>query len=58
MLERTPGIVHDQVEPERHDESASRPYSGGLGSRAWQFFVHLSFSSLTRRIISLNLTSN
>ena len=55
MLERTPGLIQDRVEPERHDESSLRSYSAGLGSRAWEFFVHLSLSSLTRRILFLNL---
>jgi two-component system sensor histidine kinase ChvG len=48
-------LIHDHVEPERHDESRFRSYSAGLGSRAWEFFVHLSLSSLTRRILFLNL---
>ena len=56
MLERTPQTVHHEIEPERHDEHSPRPYSGGFVRRAWQFFVGLSFSSLTRRIIFLNLT--
>jgi two-component system sensor histidine kinase ChvG len=48
-------LIQDRVEPERHDESSLRSYSAGLGSRAWEFFVHLSLSSLTRRILFLNL---
>ena len=55
MLERTPDLIRSRVEPERHDETGLRSYSSGLGSRAREFFVHLSFSSLTRRIAILNL---
>jgi two-component system, OmpR family, sensor histidine kinase ChvG len=54
VLERTSGFVQNRVEPEPHDESGVR-HSASLGNRAWEFFVHLSFSSLTRRIIFLNL---
>jgi two-component system sensor histidine kinase ChvG len=56
VLERTPGSFETQVEPERLDEASLRAYSGGLGRRAWRLFFDLSFSSLTRRIIFLNLT--
>jgi two-component system sensor histidine kinase ChvG len=48
-------LIQDRVEPERHDESSLRSHSAGIGSRAWEFFVHLSLSSLTRRILFLNL---
>src|SRR5712672_1380552 len=56
VLERTPHIIQTKVEPERPDESVPRPDVGGIGRRAWQFFLGLSFSSLTRRIVFLNLT--
>ena len=57
VLERTPQTVHSDIEPERHDEGPPAPATaGGFMRRAWQFFVGLSFSSLTRRIIFLNLT--
>ena len=56
MLERTPQSYETKVEPERHDDSAPRTDAVGIGRRAWQFFVDLSISSLTRRIIFLNLT--
>ncbi|MEA2906142.1 MAG: two-component system, OmpR family, sensor histidine kinase ChvG [Alphaproteobacteria bacterium] len=57
MLERTPNIAELQAAPEQADGAASPPEpSPGLARRAWQFFVDLSFSSLTRRIIFLNLT--
>src|SRR5690242_7451747 len=54
VLDRNPQTFHNESETERHDEP--RPYSGGFARRAWQLFVGLSFSSLTRRIIFLNLT--
>ena len=57
MLERTPNIIATPVETEGLDAASSPPESsGGLARRAWQFFVDLSFSSLTRRIIFLNVT--
>ena len=59
MLERTPNIIATEVEAERPDPISSRSAAGApsaLARRAWQFFVRLSFSSLTRRIIFLNLT--
>ena len=56
VLERTPHIIQTKVEPERPDEGVARPDVGGIGRRAWQFFLGLSFSSLTRRIVFLNLT--
>jgi two-component system sensor histidine kinase ChvG len=56
VLERTPHIIQTKVEPERPDEGASRHDAGGIGRWAWQFFLGLSFSSLTRRIVFLNLT--
>jgi two-component system sensor histidine kinase ChvG len=56
LLERTPNYVETPVEPERPEEPLPRAgRSRGLARRAWQFFVDLSLSSLTRRIIFLNL---
>src|SRR6267154_6016868 len=55
VLERTTQIVQTESLPDRADESMSRPDSGGIRHRAWEFFVDLSFSSLTRRIVFLNL---
>jgi two-component system, OmpR family, sensor histidine kinase ChvG len=61
VLERTTQIDQTQiaradVEPDHGDESAARADSAGIGRRTWLFLVDLSFSSLTRRIIFLNLT--
>jgi two-component system, OmpR family, sensor histidine kinase ChvG len=65
LLDRTP--THPALQTEdaapslEHDESAAKtsPARGwrplGWLQRAWQFFFALSFSSLTRRIVSLNL---
>ena len=60
MLDRTPDTLRTEVEAERLDEVgaqaeavARRP---SLVRRAGQFFYNLSFSSLTRRIIFLNVT--
>src|ERR1700704_3007483 len=55
VLERTTQIVQTESLPDRADESMSRADSGGIRHRAWEFFVDLSFSSLTRRIVFLNL---
>jgi len=59
VLNRTPEPLRTQVdaavvvdEPVREDAVARR----GFVRRAWQFFAHLSLSSLTRRIIFLNVT--
>jgi two-component system, OmpR family, sensor histidine kinase ChvG len=49
------------VEAETRDETAAPVAPHGLGKiadlvrRAWQFFITQSFSSLTRRIVSLNV---
>ena len=52
VLERTPHII----EAAPVEEGAQRPDSAsGLARRAWQFFVRQCSSSLTRRIIFLNL---
>jgi len=65
LLDRTP--THPALQTEdaapslEHEESAAKtsPARGwrpfGWLQRAWQFFFALSFSSLTRRIVSLNL---
>jgi two-component system sensor histidine kinase ChvG len=59
VLNRTPSSFQTKVEPEQSDGGAPTP-EGGRARRllrgAWQFFVRQSFSSLTRRIIFLNLT--
>jgi two-component system sensor histidine kinase ChvG len=59
VLDRTTEHTNTTVEAERPDAATPRPESGGhvtgLLSRAWLFFVTLSFSSLTRRIVSVNL---
>ena len=47
-----------RVEAERPAEAAPHAERGGVRywlRRAWQFFVEQSFSSLTRRIVSLNV---
>ena len=65
MLDRTPpppGLQAEDAAPslDQHESAVQTPPAKGwrpLGwlSRAWQFFFALSFSSLTRRIVSLNL---
>jgi two-component system sensor histidine kinase ChvG len=61
VLDRTVDIAQAPIEVDRPDEAlASPPHSGlrrvgGLLRRAWQFFISQSFSSLTRRIVSLNV---
>jgi two-component system sensor histidine kinase ChvG len=61
MLERTPDSLKVEARPERLD--ADRPLEQGWRRRlsdlllqSWHLFVRLSFSSLTRRIIFLNVT--
>jgi two-component system, OmpR family, sensor histidine kinase ChvG len=59
LLNRTPDSFKFDVEPEHRDEThppQARSGKTGLFRRAWQFLADLSFSSLTRRIISLNVT--
>ncbi len=62
MLNRTPESLKTEVEPERPDDSLPPPEKGGARRLAdllhwgWLFFARLSFSSLTRRIIFLNVT--
>jgi two-component system sensor histidine kinase ChvG len=60
VLNKTPETLRTQVEasPPPDDDDLPRedklPRSGFI-RRAWQFFTHLSMSSLTRRIIFLNV---
>jgi two-component system sensor histidine kinase ChvG len=64
MLDRKIGTVESKVDPDVPvpDVAASGSAPGGLRRlvlplrRAWQFSVRQSFSSLTRRIIFLNVT--
>ncbi len=62
MLERTPQSFKTELGPERLDASAAPAEQGrhrrlaALSLRGWQLFVRISFSSLTRRIIFLNVT--
>ncbi|MGH6767479.1 MAG: stimulus-sensing domain-containing protein, partial [Xanthobacteraceae bacterium] len=61
MLNRTPDNFKTHVEAERLDDAPAHEGEGaarkaGLIRRAWRFFTDLSFSSLTRRIIFLNVT--
>ena len=62
MLDRTTEQAAAHVETERPGGESARPEKADRGSRiaailrgAWQFFITISFSSLTRRIVSLNL---
>jgi two-component system sensor histidine kinase ChvG len=61
VLDRTAEILAQKAEAEKPGEEASRPERKHLESirrplrSAWQFFVSQSFSSLTRRIVFLNL---
>ncbi len=61
MLDRTAEIVAQNAEAERPGAESARPEprQGSAVRRvmrsAWQFFVSQSFSSLTRRIVFLNL---
>jgi two-component system sensor histidine kinase ChvG len=60
VLNRTPESFKTEVEPERVDQSPPLPEKGGrlveLLHNSWHLFVRISFSSLTRRIIFLNVT--
>jgi len=62
MLDRNIGIVESKVDADPPDAVAASPAPRGLRRltlplrRAWQFSVRQSFSSLTRRIIFLNVT--
>jgi two-component system sensor histidine kinase ChvG len=56
VLEKTPQPVVGKFEADAADARApSAGPTGSLSRRAWQFFVRQSSSSLTRRIIFLNL---
>ena len=61
MLNRTPESFKTEVEPERPD-ATEPPLAKGrrrfvaLLNHGWQLFVRLTFSSLTRRIVFLNVT--
>jgi len=62
VLDRTAEILAQNAEAERPGEEVPRPEPKRLDAirrplrSAWQFFVSQSFSSLTRRIVFLNLT--
>ncbi len=61
MLNRTPENLKTEVEPDRPDENLALPEKGrrrrlALLNQFWHLFVRISFSSLTRRIIFLNVT--
>jgi two-component system sensor histidine kinase ChvG len=61
VLDRTAEITVQDAEAERRSEDAAHPARERVGAvrkiigSAWQFFVRQSFSSLTRRIVILNL---
>jgi two-component system, OmpR family, sensor histidine kinase ChvG len=58
VLNRTPETLRTQVEAPPPDDDLPRENKharSGLVRTAWQFFTHLSLSSLTRRIIFLNV---
>jgi two-component system, OmpR family, sensor histidine kinase ChvG len=62
VLDRTTHIEGQSVASERPREAAARAERGGLRGRivsmaraTWRFFVSQSFSSLTRRIVFLNV---
>src|SRR5258708_7316416 len=62
MLDRNIGIVESKIDADPPDAVRASPAPRGLRRlvlalrRAWQFSVRQSFSSLTRRIIFLNVT--
>ena len=62
MLDRTAEILAQKSEAERPGEETPRPERKRFGAvrrallSVWAFFVSQSFSSLTRRIVFLNLT--
>jgi two-component system sensor histidine kinase ChvG len=62
VLDRTAEILAQKSEAERPGEETPRPERKRFGAvrrallSAWAFFVSQSFSSLTRRIVFLNLT--
>jgi two-component system sensor histidine kinase ChvG len=62
VLDRTTERATSTVESDRPHGASAQGEQPGRGSRlagllrgAWQFFITLTFSSLTRRIVSLNL---
>jgi two-component system, OmpR family, sensor histidine kinase ChvG len=58
VLDRTAEVSSVVDEAERHEEAPVGTRDTGLRKfayRAWQFFVNQSFSSLTRRIVFLNV---
>jgi two-component system sensor histidine kinase ChvG len=62
VLDRTTEHATPTVESDRPHGASAHTEQPGRGSRlagllrgAWQFFITLTFSSLTRRIVSLNL---
>jgi two-component system sensor histidine kinase ChvG len=57
VLNRTPDNLRDEIEAASSDDELARdPVAKSRLIRAWRFFTNLSFSSLTRRIIFLNVT--
>ena len=59
VLNRTPETLRTQIEAASAADDPARAETvgrSGLVRRAWQFFAHLGLSSLTRRIIFLNVT--
>ena len=62
MLNRTPESLRTEIEPHRLEAAPFLPGKGGrrrladLLQQGWHLFVRISFSSLTRRIIFLNVT--
>jgi two-component system sensor histidine kinase ChvG len=55
VLDRTSEVLAKIVESERLDADAVPPVRRNLLRAAWQFVIAQSFSSLTRRIVILNL---
>jgi two-component system, OmpR family, sensor histidine kinase ChvG len=55
VLERTTQLVDGKFEAASAEAGAPAEAGASLSRRAWQFFVRQSSSSLTRRIIFLNL---
>jgi two-component system sensor histidine kinase ChvG len=59
---RVDNLIESQAESDGLEEAELRPQPRGFArvadwlQRAWQFFITQSFSSLTRRIVVLNLT--
>jgi two-component system sensor histidine kinase ChvG len=60
VLNRTPESFKTDVEPERPDDDEAPPAKGrrrfDLLHQGWHLFVRITFSSLTRRIVFLNVT--